>query len=255
MTAQSPPRTVVSWATVLCVVVGVAVLVALGGWQLSRAQTKTALRQQWQANRDQVPLDPQGVQAALREETVEVSALYGRAVALTGAWVPGSTLLLDNRLYQGRSGWVVLGLWQWAEGGPAVLVQRGWLPRDRWQPQSTPTVALPADARVLHGRVAPAPSQLWTLGGSPNPAGVVRPNVDLVALSAQWQRPLWPFSIQQTDVPAEPGWVLPWGGSDGQPNPDKNYGYALQWFGLAVVLAGGAGWAGYRQWRHPRREN
>ena len=90
----------------------------------------------------------------------------------------------------------------------------------------------PAGSVRLQGLIAPPPSKLYALGQEGQ--GLIRQNVDLQDFQAETGLPLLGISVVQTG-PASDGLLREW------PQPasgvDKHYGYAFQWFGLALVIA------------------
>src|SRR5207245_11512055 len=79
-----------------------------------------------------------------------------RPVRLRGQWLAERTVFLDIRQMNGRPGFFVVTPLRLADGG-AVLVQRGWVPRDLAQRTRLPAIDTPAGERELQGRIAPAP--------------------------------------------------------------------------------------------------
>jgi surfeit locus 1 family protein len=169
---------------VMAVVVGVTS--SLGAWQLARAHLKEALQAEAQSRAAMPPL----VATSLARTAAEAQAQAGRRITLQGRWLPEFTVFLDNRTMDGRTGFdVVTPL----RTGPTdtVIVQRGWVERDRVDPRRVPPFVTPAGDVTVQGRVAPPPSHWVQLG--PDAPGRIRQNLDLPALqheSGAIQRPL-----------------------------------------------------------------
>src|SRR3990167_3006492 len=82
--------------------------------------------------------------------------------------------------------------------GDAVLVQRGWMPRDFTdRTRLAPLPDQPGEVLVA-GRIAPAPAKLLALAGAD--PGPIRQNLDLAAMSQEIGVPLRPWSVQQTEA-------------------------------------------------------
>lgn len=223
-----------------------AVLTArLGLWQLDRADQKIALKARIDERSRQPPL----AASALSSDPAWAHAHHFRRVVVQGRWLVAHTVYLDNRQLNGRPGFLVVTPLL-LPGGDAVLVQRGWMPRnfvDRAALQPVPT---PAAAVRLGGRIAPPPAKLFELGRPE--AGAIRQNLDIVEFSRDIGVRLLPMSIQQLDaalpLPGEAGGdAAPAGlASDGllRQWPEvaldvgKHHGYALQWFALCALIAG-----------------
>jgi surfeit locus 1 family protein len=153
-------------------------------------------------------------------------------VQLQGRWLAAHTVFLDNRQMGGRPGFFVVTPLELAPGD-AVLVQRGWVPRDAEQRTRLPAVPTPAGSVQVAGRIAPPPSRLFAFAA--DAPGAIRQNLDLGAFSREIGVRLRPLSVQQLAGPQD-GLQRDWP----QPAVDvsKHYGYAFQWFALATLIAG-----------------
>jgi len=240
--AGSRRRMVVLVAAVLAS----AVTARLGWWQLDRAQQKLDLQARITA-RGSLPALPQ---ADLPRTEAEAATQHYRPVQLRGRWLADQTIYLDNRQMNARQGFFVVTPLLLAPGlvkGDAVLVQRGWMPRDfadRSRLQALP--AQPGEVLVT-GRLAPPPSKLLALSGAEQ--GPIRQNIDLAGVASGLGLALRPLSVQQTQ-PTQPA---PVGGDTAGSLPDdgllrawpavavdvgKHHGYAFQWFSLSALLVG-----------------
>lgn len=214
----------------------------LGFWQLDRAHQKLDLQQRILSRAALAPL----AQAMLARNSVDAQAQQYRTISLRGRWLSERTLYLDNRQMNSHQGFFVLTPLLLADGD-AVLVQRGWSPRDFIDRSRLAPVDTPTGEVVLTGRIAPPPARLFAFGGAE--LGAIRQNVDLVALAREIGVPLRPLSVQQTDPPgASPSTLAK--GDDSLlrqwPAPaidvGKNQGYALQWFALCALITGLYAW-------------
>jgi surfeit locus 1 family protein len=214
----------------------VAALTArLGVWQLDRAAQKVALQQALAARGAEPPLDamslaPPVPAASAPAASARAADQVHRRVTLRGRWLSLHTVYLDNRPMGGRVGFYVVTPLQLADGS-AVLVERGWVPRDfenrsRIAPPTTPTGFV-----TVEGRLAPGPSRLYALGA--DAGGPIRQNLDPDRVSQELGVPLRPLTVRQTGGDAADGlrrdWPLP--AADLQ----KHYGYAFQWFALSAL--------------------
>src|SRR5438105_11195204 len=112
----------------LATVIGVVATANLGAWQLRRADQKLAR----QAALDAKAKLPELNALALARTDDEAVAQRHRRVRLRGHWLHQFTVYLDNRQMNGVPGFYVVTPLQSADSGQAVLVQRGWVPRN-WQ--------------------------------------------------------------------------------------------------------------------------
>lgn len=216
------------WLITLATLVVVAGTLALGAWQLGRAHQKNAL---FEAIERQRGLAAVGNEALLGPRPG--TALLHRPVAVRGTWVAQRTIFLDNRQMDGRVGFEVVTPLVLEGGRAAVLVERGWVPRNFEQRDALPAVPTPAGLVEVRGRIAPAPAKLYDFGGAP--AGPIRQNVDLSGLRAETGLPLLDVAVRQTGNDSPDGlrrdWPEPTSGAE------TNYGYAFQWWALATLTA------------------
>jgi surfeit locus 1 family protein len=210
--------------------VGVAVTGSLGIWQWSRAEQRLGL-QAAIAQRQGLP----AVDQAAVLGAADAAPLLHRQVVLRGHWEAGHTVYLDNRQMNGRPGFYVvtpLRLANAGAGAPAVLVQRGWVPRNFERREQLPPVETPSGEIEVRGLVSPPPARLYEFraGGE----GPIRQNLDLARFAAETRLPLLPLSVQQTGGPSE-GLLREW------PQPasgaERNLGYAFQWWALSALIA------------------
>lgn len=209
----------------------VALTARLGLWQLDRAAQKQALQVAIEAQAGAPELQPE----ALPATGSEADALRFRRIALRGEWLAEQTVYLDNRQMNGRPGFFVLTPLK-LPAGDAVLVQRGWLPRDANDRTRIAPYDTPRGEVLVHGRIAPWPSRLASLGAEA--PGPIRQNLDLADHAAETQRALRPFSITELPQPGRTGdglrrdWPMP------AVDLAKHHGYAAQWFALSALTAG-----------------
>jgi surfeit locus 1 family protein len=139
----------------------------------------------------------------------------------------------------GRPGFFVVTPLQLTDGS-AVLVQRGWLPRDM---ADRTRVAQPPTAAGLvriEGRIAPPPSRLYEFAGAAS--GPIRQNIDVEGFARETRLRLRPLSIVQLEAtpPLNDGLSRQWL----RPAADvaKHHGYAFQWFALCALILGLYAW-------------
>jgi len=229
---------------VLLAALATAALTArLGVWQLDRAAQKTALQSALDSRRQLPPLPA----AELAVDPAAAAAQHHRAIVIDGRWLPAATVYLENRQMNGRPGFFVVTPLQLADG-TAVLVQRGWQPRDQLDRSKVVEPPTPAGPVRVEGRIAPAPARLYDFGGAAS--GPIRQNLQIDAFAREARLPLRPLTIVQEDGAAAAGdglqrqWLQP------AADVHKHYGYAFQWFALCALVIGLYVWF---QLIHPRR--
>ena len=222
---RPPARRVL--AVTLAAAVGLAATLALGAWQMGRAAQKLALHDAL-LQRASLP----ALSGAQLASAQDIPSVLHRAVQLQGQWLPEHTVYLDNRQMNGKVGFYVATPLRLEGSGATVLVQRGWAQRSFTQREQLPPVQTPAGAVQLHGRIAPPPAKLYELGSAQG--GAIRQNLDLAGFRTETRLPLLEVSVQQTDG-ASDGLLREW--PEAASGVEKNYGYAIQWWALSVLIA------------------
>ncbi len=197
-------------------------LLFLGVWQLDRAEEKEVLLAQWETRSNQLDWP------AHLEQGLEP----GQPVTLRGRY-RSITWLLDNRTRDGAPGYEVLTLFQ-PEAGTPLVINRGWVQAPRRREQ-LPDVQTPSGAVTLSGRLSDYP-QPPVLMETPQSQGQWPRRVQALARSdveaaGQAAAPL----IMRLDDSDQPGAYR----ADWAPDlmgPQTHYGYAVQWFSLALAL-------------------
>ena len=235
-------QTLQFWIVTVAAIAVAALTGSLGDWQLRRAGQKLAL-QAAISSKNKLEAHDSRALAAIKNIADEVH----RRVALQGTWVPAQTVYLDNRTMNGKSGFWVLTPLMLAATDRAVIVQRGWVPRNFNDRSSVPPVDTPAGLVQVEGRIALQPGRLFDLGGAGQ--GRIRQNLDIAAFRSETGLPLLEATVVQIDPSVPAGstgpsagggllrdWAAPTTGVD------KHNGYAFQWFGLCALVVGLYGW-------------
>jgi surfeit locus 1 family protein len=216
-------------AGILIAVAVIGVCTRLGFWQLERGQAK-AERLATIAERAAQPPRSLAQLLALRSPAhypVEVQGRFDNA----------RSLLLDNRIHEGRAGYFVLTPLR-TDPGQQVLVNRGWIPRGPSREQLPQIPAIDGHVTV-RGRTYVPPETAWVLG----PEEITSPDwplriqqVDMQALEALLGVELAPFEIRVApghDVETGEEMLRDW--PDSRLKPERHYAYAVQWFAMALA--------------------
>ncbi|SDV08365.1 SURF1 family protein [Pseudomonas mucidolens] len=228
-------------APTLVVLVLLPLMVSLGFWQLSRGQEKQALLENYAERRAAEPVSAEQLQ-----ETLDPAF---RRVHLRGAFDAEHSVLLDNRMRDGKAGVELLqpfhdqasGLWLW--------LNRGWLP---WPDRRTPPAfTTPAQPLSLDAWVYVAPGETFQLHADPDGGAWPRLLTALhpAALWAELGRNGFTYELRAEAGPATYAthWPVVAMG------PEKHLGYAVQWFAMALALCGlylYLGWHNAREKHH-----
>jgi len=220
----------------LFALVGIAILIGLGIWQLDRKVWKEHLIATVTERLTQAPQDlpPRADWSHLVQADTEF-----RRVAFPAEFLDGEEALVYSAGSAFRPDVTGAGYWAFAParlaGGSIVLVDRGFVPLDQKDPASRPQGAPHGIVDIVGVIRWPETRGLFT------PADDVKTNVwylrDPVAMAAahKWT-PVAPFYIEQ-ESPVPAGGV-PKPGKLTVALPDNHLQYAITWFGLALGLAG-----------------
>jgi surfeit locus 1 family protein len=214
----------------LGVVILLPVLVALGFWQLDRAQQKRAIQAEYDARS--------------RDERVEIGSQLQQAdhlrfyrVVAHGTYEPQYQLLIDNRVQDGRVGYYVITPLRLGSSSTRVLVNRGWVPMGQTR-DDLPKVDAPSGVLEITG-VATVPSDKFFMLSEPPPAPKdkwqrVWQHMDMKRFAATVPFPVQPVVILLDPDSPTGGFVRQWARLDTGIAVHK--AYAFQWFILAATV-------------------
>lgn len=219
--------------------IGIAVvwlaLIALGTWQVQRAWEKQALL---------------AAQARARDEPPQTSAACPatdaalRPARVSGTFVTSDQILLDNRIRNGRAGYDVITPLRLGSG-ELLLVNRGWVAAGATRAQA-PEAPAPAGRVTLEGQWRVPEHNPFVPRRAPERVGDFwrSARIDPTVWSTRLGSPVCDLLLLlDADQPHGylRGWPLMTFG------PQRHYGYAAQWYGLALALAGLVFYA-WRRW-------
>ncbi|HVW63823.1 MAG TPA: SURF1 family protein [Nitrosospira sp.] len=211
------------WSTVLAALV-IFTMLQLGNWQLSRAREKESRQEQL----DTLSREPAVV---LPEVPVKLEDFQYRRVEVRGVYVPTHTIFLDNKINQGAAGYHVITPLRIGTSSMHVLVNRGWVVAN---PDRTklPSVITPEGQVTISGTATTASQKTLELSKEVV-SGPVWGNLDPERYASATGLRVQPVMIlQQDDV--NDGLVRKWTRPDS--GSAKNWGYAIQWFSMALAV-------------------
>jgi surfeit locus 1 family protein len=213
--------------TTLLTLALLVMLVALGRWQLHRADEKRVLYDSFASGAAATRRIDQATPAIPRYQQVEASGHYDES----------RQVLIDNMVNGEQAGYFVITPFA-LDGGGWVLVNRGWVPLGASR-AARPSIPVADSPRQVRGRADHLPTAGIQMGtpaplSPPFPVVANFPHRDEIARLLH--ETAW---TEATDVilldPAEPdGYVRNWS-APGFP-PMRHIAYAVQWFGLALAL-------------------
>ena len=220
----------------LFTLVGLAVLVWLGTWQVERKAWKEALIESM-SRRLAAP-----VVALPAPETwgrLDAAEMEYRHVAFPAEILNDQEALVYTSGSAFRSDVSGPGYWVFTParltGGSVVVVNRGFVPEARRDPASRAAGQLTAVIEIVGALRWPEPRGTFTPNDDPahNVWFVRDPAV--IAAAKKWG-PVAPFYVEQ-EVPPAPG-GFPQVGKVEPRLPNNHLGYAITWYGLALTLVG-----------------
>lgn len=213
------------WPT-LITIPAVLFMLALCIWQVQRLHWKEDLIEQRIARSEAAPV-------ALPEMDADIAALEFHRVALTGRFDHAREFYLAARSQNGNVGyWVVTPL-VLAEGGGAVLVNRGWVPNERKLPETRAEGQLAGDIK-FEGIIRQPQRQAWF-----QPPNEPQKNTwfyldpaEIAAVSGLPVRQDLYLDAVKAEIPGD----YPVGGQTRIYLPNDHLQYAITWGALALAL-------------------
>jgi len=213
------------WLLTLALGGAAALCVALGFWQLDRAEQKRQEAAQL-TERSRLP--------AHTLSALEPSAepLRYRRLSATGTFETEGQILIENRHYGGQNGYHVVTPLRIDGGDVRVLVNRGWIPADaQGRPGPAP---VPGGVRTVTGEAhIPAPPAIALAGPG-----------DVSTWGDRWPYLTLDLYRDRFGVPVQPAVILMDPGEDGgfarswpqeMPKEGMHLGYAIQWFAFSAI--------------------
>ncbi|NOZ11681.1 MAG: SURF1 family protein [Gammaproteobacteria bacterium] len=209
----------------------ISAFVGLGVWQLYRAEQKERLQDRY-ADRRLAPallIDP---------DSVGNEDLDFRKLRMHGHFDIRKQFYLSNKLYEHRLGYHVIAPFRFRGSNTAVLVNLGWVPHRSTDPSVLPSVVIPQTQmelvgsvyRPIHNRfVAAEPTvrrELWPL---------LWPQMNIQYFANRVSYQVLPYIVRLDPKQPTVGFVRQW--PRPQLRPERNRGYAFQWFAMALAVA------------------
>lgn len=171
-------------------------------------------------------------------------SLTGRRVQGLLTPIAGKTLLLDNQTFEGQVGYLAYQLVQQSDttyalmerGFVAAAQARSELPEVVWMSEP-----LYMQARLYQKSLNPLSHDLHLEAGTPHRIQ----NLNIEALAQMWSLDIAPYVIQ----PQMDKWPYPQPWRPVSLSSDKHFGYAVQWFAMAVALCLLSGWVFFKALR------
>ena len=198
-------------------------VLSLGVWQIDRGYKKKELENTFLERQSQPVKE-------IKYNTFEDSDLY-RNVVLEGKYLD-QIFLLDNKIHNGKPGLKVFSPFE-SINESLVLVSRGWIEfEDR---SNLPMIKTERNALKIQG-ILRSESKDFILENDnmkKNTNPILVQTINLDELSNYLGKPLSPYILELSEL-SKSAFVKTW-----QPinlSSFRHFGYAVQWFGLGLVL-------------------
>ena len=245
-------RSLRTWAFALLAITLIAGLLALGSWQLQRRVWKLELMEHV-AQRVGAPATP--APAAPQWPGINASAHAYRHISTSGVWLDAKSTWVQAATELGSGYWLLTPLRQ--ADGTLLLVNRGFVAGEQ---------RAAMDARLAQASTATEPVQVAGLLRISEPGGGFLRHNDAQAnrwysrdvqaiATARGLSGVAPYFLDQEAVPEAPAVsaqepLRPVAGLTVIAFHNNHLAYALTWYALALLLAGGA-WRVAREARLP----
>jgi surfeit locus 1 family protein len=216
-----------NWKLAILALVLMIFFISMGCWQLSRANEKKSLLKQYSLRTQHLPLSANAI-----TRTGDWRFFQAQ---LTGHFDNDHTLLLDNKIHEGKIGYEVYTPFQ-AEGlTTPILVDRGFIPMGKSR-KELPVIRTISGNTTITGllNLPPAYVSFGKLLDSTNHGRTLRVEyIQLAELSSLLHRPLFSYVLNLS--PHHPAaYDIEW--QIVTMKPEKHMGYAIQWFAFALTL-------------------
>jgi surfeit locus 1 family protein len=216
------------WLMTIITLVVVVIFVKLGMWQLDRADFKDEVKGKFESR---LETDYQLFSAA--DSFVDIDY---RNLTLNGEFDLSRTILVDNKLFEGRAGYDVLTPFILSGSRKVVLVNRGWVALGNSR-DILPVIELPLVLDEVKGIASVPTTEGFRMGvvSLTDSWPQVVPFIDIEAMQESFPGGLLPLVLWL--APDQPGyyqrsWNPVWA------DPEKSRAYALQWFIFALIAVG-----------------
>ena len=212
-----------NWKASLTFLSLLLLVLSLGVWQIDRGYNKKELENTFLERQSQPVKE-------IKYNSFLESDLY-RNVVLEGRYLE-NIFLLDNKTYNGKPGLKVFSPFE-TTNNSLVLVSRGWVEfEDR---SNLPIIKTINNVFKIQGVLRPESKDFVLeneeMNNKNNP--ILVQTINLSELSNFLGKPLSPYILELSEL-SESAFIKTW-----QPinlSSFRHFGYAVQWFGLAIVL-------------------
>ena len=205
----------------------------LGLWLIERGQAKKIIIEEFNNNLTKKP------------SYLEIDSKKWDRVFVEGKWDSSKQILIDNVIHRGISGFKVLTPLKIKNSEKTILVDRGWIKRERSR-ETIPDIKVPEDTVMVSG-ILESPelglvlsedlvTKTWPkISQTKNPDILLKEYDDTMYKLLLMADPLLKNSLEYIKI--VPTNMM----------PSKHFGYAAQWFSMFLVLCLMFIWYGYKK--------
>lgn len=211
------------WFLRLLAVLAFVLFVRLGFWQIHRGELKSSLQKAQTLAALQKPDLLQANETPLPFQNIIVQGQYDDHL-----------IFLDNQHWQHQFGYHVLSPFM-TDSGQTILVNRGWVPGDPSR-RILPTVKIPKGKQRISGQIWYPPLRNWNIGPQleikSNKVAILE-QADTVLLEKFLGKKPTAYLLRMSASNPD-GFIRIW--PETSMSPQRHYGYALQWFAMALTV-------------------
>ena len=205
----------------------------LGLWQIERGQAKKIIIEEFNNNLTKKP------------SYLEIDSKKWDRVFVEGKWDSSKQILIDNVIHRGISGFKVLTPLKIKNSEKTILVDRGWIKRERSR-ETIPDIKVPEHTVMVSG-ILESPelglvlsedlvTKTWPkISQTKNPDILLKEYDETMYKLLLMADPLLKNSLEYIKI--VPTNMM----------PSKHFGYAAQWFSMFLVLCLMFIWYGYKK--------
>ena len=195
---------------------------SLGLWQIDRGQAKTVLLDEFEKNSFKSP------------EYISKDSKKWDRVYVEGAWDGSNQLLIDNIIRKGIAGYKVVSPFRLKNTNEIILIDRGWIPRNR-NMEVLPNIDLINSNERVSG-ILESPELGLTLSDElvTDAWPKVSQTKNLEVISKEYSDLIYPFILLADPTSRNSLEYIKINPTN--MTPIKHYGYSAQWFLMFIVL-------------------
>ncbi len=218
------------WATVWTIV-SLAILCALGTWQIQRLSWKTEIVEKIERAYEQDSANNPLNYAILMSEPETADSFFKRGV-VTGTFMHEQEILIAPRTHKGAPGYHVITPLQMEKGG-IILVNRGWAPLN-----SLNDIKRPKDLGTITGIIRqPEKPNMFVPQNKPDTNKWYRLNIDEIVRHFGLTKVVPSILYEEKNtLQGLDTWSYPLPQNEKKMPRNNHLQYAIFWFSMALIL-------------------